>query len=104
MANRLARGHTGRDVTRRHFLQGAAKIGGALALGASSVVVRPPWAHAAGPIKVGIATDLTGPIGFAGQANANVARMVVDQINNGGGLLGRQIALHIEDTASNESV
>src|SRR5215471_7183046 len=104
MTNRRANERTGRAITRRHFLQDAARMGGALALGASSVVVRPHWARAAGPIKVGIATDLTGPIGVAGQANANVARMVVDQINNSGGLLGRQIELHIEDTASNESV
>src|SRR5215510_13599279 len=104
MARRLVREQTGRGVTRRYVLQGTARIGGTLALGASSVMVRPPWAHAAEPIKVGIATDLTGPIGFAGQANANIARMVVDQINNSGGLLGRQIELHIEDTASNESV
>jgi branched-chain amino acid transport system substrate-binding protein len=77
---------------------------GALAAGPGSWVVRPQWAHAAAPIKVGIATDLTGPIGFAGQANANIARMVVEQINADGGVLGRPIELYIEDTASNESV
>src|SRR5262245_27296657 len=104
MTRRLVREQTGRDVTRRHFLQGAARMAGALALGTSSVVVRPYRARAAGPIKVGIATDLTGPIGFAGQANANVAGMVVDQINTDGGLLGRPLVLHIEDTASNESI
>jgi ABC-type branched-subunit amino acid transport system substrate-binding protein len=104
MARRRVREQTGSGITRRGFLQGAARLGGALALGAGGVVVRPHQASAAGPIKVGIATDLTGPIGFAGQANANIARMVVDQINTDGGLLGRQIELHIEDTGSNESV
>lgn len=104
MARRLVREQTGSGATRRHVLQSAARIGGALALGASSVMVRPPWARAAGPIKVGIAADLTGPIGVAGQAYTNVARMVVDQINTDGGLLGRPLALHLEDTASNESV
>ena len=104
MANRPGNERTDVDCTRRRFLQGAAWMAGALAVGAGSWVVRPPWAHAAGPIKVGIATDLTGPIGFAGQANANIARMVVDQINNGGGVLGRPIELYVEDTASNESV
>lgn len=91
-------------VSRRRFLQGAAWMAGALAAGAGSWVLRPKWAHAANPIKVGIATDLTGPIGFAGQANANVAKMVVDQINADGGVLGRPLELYIEDTASNESV
>src|SRR4029453_13590127 len=104
MARRRVREQTGSGVTRRHFLQGAAKLGGALALGASSVLVRPHRARAAGPIKVGIATDLTGPIGVAGQANANIARIVVDPINTDGRLSGRQIELHIEDTASNESI
>src|SRR4029450_8382718 len=77
----------------------------AIATGVGSWVVRPDWANAASdPIKVGIATDLTGPIGYAGNADANVARMVVKQINDAGGLLGRPLELFIEDTASNESV
>lgn len=64
-----------------------------------------PWANAAeGPIKVGIATDLTGPIAYAGNADANVAKMVIKEINTAGGLLGRPLELYIEDTASNESV
>ena len=68
-------------------------------------MIRPDWANAAAdPIKVGIATDLTGPIGYAGNADANVAKMVVKEINDAGGLLGRPLELFIEDTASNESV
>jgi ABC-type branched-subunit amino acid transport system substrate-binding protein len=47
---------------------------------------------------------LTGPIGYAGNADANVAKMVVKEINDAGGLLGRPLELFIEDTASNESV
>src|SRR5262245_12435208 len=104
MASRRVREQTGSGVTRRYVLQGAAKLGGVLALGASGVVVRPHRARAAGPIKVGIATDLTGPIAVYGQANANIARMVVDQINTDGGLLGRPLEFHLADTASNESV
>ena len=33
------------------------------------------------PIKVGVITDQTGPLSFMGIANANVARMVIDDIN-----------------------
>lgn len=91
-------------MTRRQFLQSTAWMSGALATGAGSWVLRPDWASAAGPIKVGIATDLTGAIGYAGQANANVAQMVVKDLNAKGGLLGRPLQLHIEDTASNEAV
>src|SRR6185437_13824138 len=58
---------------------------------------------AAGPIKLGIATDLTGPLGVAGNPEANTAKMVVQDINAAGGLIGRPIELHIEDTASNEA-
>jgi branched-chain amino acid transport system substrate-binding protein len=91
-------------MTRRRLLQGTAWMAGAVAVGAGSWVIPARWASAAGPIKVGIATDLTGPIGFAGQANANVAKMVVEDINAAGGIIGRPLELHIEDTASNESV
>lgn len=92
-------------LTRRRWLASAAWMGGAIATGLGSWVIRPSWANAAaGPIKVGIATDLTGPIGYAGNADANVAKMVVKDINDAGGILGRPLELHIEDTASNESV
>ena len=39
-------------------------------------------------IKVGVITDQTGPLSFLGIANANVAKMVVNDINAKGGLLG----------------
>jgi branched-chain amino acid transport system substrate-binding protein len=49
------------------------------------------------PIKLGVVADLTGPMSFMGIADANVARMVVDEINTAGGLLGQSIELCIED-------
>src|SRR6266446_4898983 len=91
-------------MDRRRFLESAAWMSGAIATGAGSWAMPPSRAFAATPIKVGIATDLTGAIGYAGNANANVAKMVVKELNAAGGLLGRQIELYIEDTASNESV
>ncbi len=39
-------------------------------------------------------TDLTGPIGYAGNADANVAKMVIKEINDAGGLLGRPLELY----------
>src|SRR6201995_858369 len=96
---------TGRmNLTRRRFRGNFAFATGAIATGVGSGVVSPDWANAAeAPIKVGIATDLTGPIAYAGNADANVAKMVIKEINDGGGLLGRPLELYIEDTASNES-
>jgi branched-chain amino acid transport system substrate-binding protein len=55
-------------------------------------------------IKVGVIADQTGPLSFIGIANANVAKMVIDDINAQGGLLGRQIDLHLEDSATIDSV
>ena len=48
-------------------------------------------------IKVGVIADITGPLAFMGIANANVAKMVINDINAKGGLLGRQIDLRLED-------
>src|SRR3954453_666460 len=55
------------------------------------------------PIKVGVITDLTGALSFMGTANANVAEMVIDDINASGGLLGRQLELVVEDSATDEA-
>jgi ABC-type branched-subunit amino acid transport system substrate-binding protein len=49
------------------------------------------------PIKVGVIADQSGPLSFMGVADANVAKMVIDEINAGGGILGRQIELYLED-------
>src|SRR5438309_2638535 len=55
-------------------------------------------------IKVGVIADQTGPLSFVGIANANVAKMVINDINAKGGLLGRQIDLYLEDSATIDSV
>ena len=55
------------------------------------------------PIKVGLIADRTGALSFVGLANANVARMVVDDLNADGGLLGRRLELHAEDSATDET-
>jgi len=55
-------------------------------------------------IKVGLIADQTGPLSFVGLANANVARMVVDDLNADGGLLGRHLELHVEDSATDDEV
>src|SRR3954463_6370253 len=55
------------------------------------------------PIKVGVIADQTGPLAFMGIANANVARMVVDDVNAQGGLLGRPLELYLEDGETTDS-
>jgi ABC-type branched-subunit amino acid transport system substrate-binding protein len=56
------------------------------------------------PIRVGVIADQTGPLSFVGAANANVARMVIGDINARGGLLGRHLELHLEDGATDDAV
>jgi branched-chain amino acid transport system substrate-binding protein len=61
-------------------------------------------ASAGRPIRVGVIADQTGPLSFVGLANANVARMVIGDINGKGGLLGRQLELLLEDSATDDAV
>src|SRR5215470_13517393 len=90
-------------ISRRRFLQSVARMSGAVATGRWSV--QSHWANAAAAsIKVGIATDLTGGIAYVGNACANVAKMVMKDVNSAGGIFGRPVELFIVDTASNESV
>ena len=74
------------DVTRREVLRRFGLAAGFAALEPGCVASRPSGPGAA--IKVVVVTDLTGPIGFAGPLNANIAKLVVDDITAGGGLLG----------------
>ncbi len=55
-------------------------------------------------IKVGIVTDQSGPLSVMGIANANVAKMVINDINANGGILGRRVELVLEDSATTDSV
>jgi branched-chain amino acid transport system substrate-binding protein len=104
MKDGTQRSDSAAQVSRRRFLEGAAWAAGAVATGAGSWIIPASPSWAAEPIKVGIATDLTGAIGFAGIPNLNVAKLCAALFNKSGGLLGRPIQLFVEDTASNEAV
>src|SRR5512141_2872331 len=56
------------------------------------------------PIRVGVIAEQTGPLSFMGIADANVAKMVIDDINARGGVLGRRVDLYLEDGATTDSV
>ncbi|NNC51990.1 MAG: transporter substrate-binding protein, partial [Erythrobacter sp.] len=55
------------------------------------------------PIKVGVISEMTGPLSFMGIANANVCKMVIDDMNAAGGLLGRPVELIIEDGETDDA-
>lgn len=56
------------------------------------------------PIKIGVITDISGPLSLLGVANANIAKLAIDEMNAHGGLLGRRLYLHLEDSATTDSV
>lgn len=83
---------------RRRFLQTSAV---AAALVSAPFVNR---AHAAGtPVRIGIALDQTGRASVFGIPGTNTARMMTEEINAAGGLLGQPVELFVADTASDES-
>lgn len=51
------------------------------------------------PIKIGALFAVTGPASFLGAPEEKTARMLVEQINKDGGLLGRPVELIVKDTA-----
>ena len=78
-----------RDGSRRTAL----KILGAAAAGGVSAAAR----AAADPIKIGLSAAFSGPNAAAGQALQRGAELAMEEINSGGGVLGRQLALVIRD-------
>ncbi|WP_276315642.1 EAL domain-containing protein [Ectothiorhodospira shaposhnikovii] len=53
-----------------------------------------------GPIRLGLMAPLTGIAGLYGEEICRAARMAVDEVNESGGLLGRPLALVVEDDGS----
>ena len=94
-----------KNLNRRKFIKNSLALSLAGWLGGTSTwLLKPKWSHAAGPIKIGIATDITGAIAFAGNPNWQTAQLVAEQINELGGILGRPVELILEDTASDPGV
>src|ERR671936_310366 len=54
-------------------------------------------------IKIGVIADQTGPLSPMGCAQANVATLVVDEINAAGGVLGRRLELILEDSGTDDA-
>ncbi len=49
------------------------------------------------PLRIGMATSLSGAIALFGVANQNGAQLAVDQLNEAGGVLGRPLELIVRD-------
>jgi branched-chain amino acid transport system substrate-binding protein len=59
---------------------------------------------AAGTIKVGVLADMTGPLAVFGKSFYNTAQLAVEDVNAGGGVLGKQIEIALEDSASDNTI
>lgn len=85
----------GSNATRRGMLKGAAGV--ALAAG----LARPAIVHAqSGPIRIGHLTPRTGFLGPLGEYAVMSMDLVVDEINAGGGMMGRKVELLKEDSVN----
>ena len=79
-------------LNRRHLLTAGAALGGALMM--------PRFAVAADTIKLGSVLDTSGPFDAYGKPMDKALRLAVAQINEGGGLLGKQVEVRAYDTQS----
>ena len=52
-------------------------------------------------VKIGVVQPLTGPVAYDGNIYANTVKMLVDDMNAKGGVLGKKIEVVIEDGACN---
>ena len=87
---------TNKGIDRRTALMAGAA--GAAILGAPAFI---RGATAATPIKIGVPTALTGPLGSVGQQVKRGVELWAKTVNASGGIGGRQVELLVEDTVGN---
>jgi branched-chain amino acid transport system substrate-binding protein len=57
-------------------------------------------AEAGEPIRIGAIFSVTGPASFLGEPERNTAKMLEEELNKGGGLLGRKVEITVYDDES----
>jgi branched-chain amino acid transport system substrate-binding protein len=60
-------------------------------------------ARAADIVKIGVDNPLTGPLAALGKNELIGCQMAIDEINGKGGILGRAVALAVEDSTSGDT-
>ena len=88
------------SIKRRDVLKGAAA--GAAVL--SSPFIITSKAKAADTIRMGVALDLTGPLGIFGVNKKRCLDLAQEEINNAGGLLGKKIEFITYDAQANNQL
>jgi branched-chain amino acid transport system substrate-binding protein len=76
-------------------------LAGACWLGALTLVPPAAAADEAKTIKIGAIFSVTGPAAFLGAPESKTVKMLADQLNAKGGVLGKKIELIIKDSAGN---
>ncbi len=90
---------TNTSLGRRRILQGGASLAAARLAG--------PWiisARGEVPIRIGQTDELTGPGAVLGQPEVMGSKYAVAEINAKGGILGRQVELLVEDSATDTGI
>lgn len=91
-------------ITRKRFLRGAGALtASALAAPALLSTVRPAAAQDDGPVKLGVLFDQTGGFGEYGLPAVHAAELAIEEINEAGGINGRELQAVIVDTQSDTS-
>ena len=88
-----------KGVSRREFLKTSAAFGAGIGL----TIFSPKWSFSektSEPINIGLLPCLTGIVSAWGDGLVKVAEMTVEEINQSGGLLGREVKLIIQDDGS----
>ena len=81
-------------------LEGVAMRLGLCALLAAQALCFTSAVVAAEPIRIGVVNEITGPNAEAGSYTVNGAKLALEEINQAGGVLGRQLELRVEDNQS----
>ena len=88
-----------KNVSRREFII----AGTALTAGAGLTILSPKWSFASKtkePIKLGFMSSLSGAMSAYGEQVVQVAEVTLEQINQEGGVLGREVKMVFEDDHS----
>lgn len=86
-------------ISRRHFLQSAAALGGLCVLGSSRLA-----SAESAPIRIGVISPLTGPWTVYGKAHLEGIQMAAEEVNASGGVLGREFKLEVMDSQTQPSI
>lgn len=82
----------------RKILKNLAVLGSVSAIGLSPIM-----AYATETIKISSVFDVSGEQNISGQSMHNALKMAIKEINDGGGLLGKQIELNFYDSENNQA-